>query len=58
MAEMKETVATIAAQLGLPEGLLCARRHLETLLTDRAWPSALEGWRRPLLHDSLIAMIP
>lgn len=58
MAAMKETIAAIAAQLGLPEGLLCARRHLESLLTERAWPAALEGWRRPLLHDSLMAMIP
>lgn len=57
LASMKETVATIAAQLGLPEGLLCARRHLEALLTDRAWPAALEGWRRPILHDALIAKV-
>jgi ribonuclease D len=58
LAAMKEAVASIAAQLGLPEGLLCARRHLETLLTDRAWPAALEGWRRPLLHDVLAAKLP
>jgi len=55
---MKEIVTAIAAQLGLPEGLLCARRHMETLLTERAWPAALDGWRRPILHDALIAQVP
>ena len=58
MAAMKETIAVIAAELGLPEGLLCARRHLEALLTERVWPAALEGWRRPILHDALIAQVP
>ena len=58
MAAMKETVVAIAAQFGLPEGLLCARRHMETLLTESAWPAALEGWRRPILHDALMAQMP
>ncbi len=55
---MKEAVAAVAQTLDLPEGLLCSRRHLETLLADRAWPPALEGWRRPLLHDVLMALLP
>jgi len=58
LAVMKTAVAAIAEQLQLPEGLLCSRRHLETLLTDRAWPSALEGWRKPLLFDTLMAKTP
>ena len=58
LAAMKDTVAAIAQRYSLPEGLLCARRHLETLVTDRAWPAALEGWRKPLLHDALIALLP
>jgi len=58
MAAMKDTVVAIAAQLGLPEGLLCARRHLESLLTERAWPAALNGWRRAILHDALMAKVP
>jgi ribonuclease D len=53
--EMKSTVAAIAENLSLPETLLCARRHLEALVTYRVWPSALEGWRRTLLHDVLTA---
>lgn len=55
---MKEAVATVAKTLDLPEGLLCPRRHLESLLADRAWPAALDGWRRPLLHDALMALLP
>ena len=57
LAAMREDVAGVAASLDLPEGLLCARRHLETLVIDRAWPGALEGWRKPLLHDVLMARL-
>ena len=58
MAAMKDTIVAIAAELGMPEGLLCARRHLESLLTERAWPTALNGWRRPILHDALMTQMP
>jgi len=58
VGEMKNVVAAIAEKLALPETLLCARRHLETLVTDRAWPAALEGWRKTLLHDALMAKLP
>ena len=58
LGQMKDVVAAVAQQLGIAEPLLCARRHLETLLTDRAWPAALEGWRKPLLHDALVALLP
>lgn len=58
LAAMKETVDAVARQLDIPAGLLCPRRHLETLLADRSWPAALEGWRRPLLHDALTALLP
>ncbi len=54
LATMRDDVAAIAARLELPDGLLCPRRHLETLLGERAWPAALEGWRKPLLHDVLM----
>jgi len=23
-------------------------------MSDRAWPAALEGWRKPLLHEVLM----
>lgn len=57
LSAMREDVAAIAAKLDLPEGLLCARRHLETLVIDGAWPAALEGWRKPLLEDALTARL-
>lgn len=58
IAAMKETVAARAKELDLPDGLLCARRHLETLLATRRWPAALDGWRREVLHDALVARLP
>jgi len=54
---LKEIVVSIATELNLPEGLLCARRHLEALLTTRTWPVALEGWRRTLLYDAFMARL-
>ena len=58
IAAMKQVVTARAAELDLPDGLLCARRHLETLLATRRWPGALDGWRRGVLHDALIALLP
>jgi ribonuclease D len=55
---MKEAVVQVATELELPEGLLCARRHLETLLTDGVWPVALTGWRQEILQSRLIALMP
>lgn len=50
---LQAVVAERAAALDLPEGLLCARRHLESLLADGGWPSGLEGWRREVLEAPL-----
>ena len=58
LAAMKVEIANIATALNIPEGLLCPRRHLETFLTDGTWPAALEGWRKPLLHDALMTRLP
>lgn len=55
---MQQAVATLAAELDLPEGLLCARRHLETLVTRRRWPTVLQGWRQPLLEPVLEPLLP
>jgi ribonuclease D len=52
---LRDEVALIAQLHDLPEGLLCPRRHLETLVGDKAWPAALEGWRKELLFDALMA---
>ncbi|ANB18569.1 ribonuclease D [Dokdonella koreensis] len=58
IAALKAFVNTTALQLDLPEGLLCARRHLESLLATRRWPTALEGWRRQVLFDGLMTRLP
>jgi ribonuclease D len=55
---MQEAVAAVAQAQGLPEGLLCARRHLEALLEGRGWSEALAGWRRELLEPALAPLIP
>jgi ribonuclease D len=31
---------------------------LETLLASREWPTALEGWRREVLHAALLPLLP
>ena len=53
LAALRDEVAAIAQRLELPEGLLCPRRHLETLVYDGTWPQGLDGWRRSLLHEAL-----
>jgi ribonuclease D len=58
LRSMQEAVAALAGALGIPEGLLCARRHLEALLEGRGWPGALEGWRRSLLEPALAPLLP
>jgi ribonuclease D len=55
---MQDAVAALAASLDIPEGLLCARRHLEALLEGRGWPEALQGWRRSLLEPALAPLLP
>ncbi len=57
LKKMQDAVARIATELELPEGLLCARRHLETLIASRRWPRALEGWRQPLLEPALSPLL-
>lgn len=54
LSSLKQVANAIAAKLDIPESLLCARRHIEVLMTTGTWPPALEGWRRPLLHDALM----
>ncbi len=55
---MQATVAERAAALDIPEGLLCARRHIESLLATGDWPAALEGWRSDILQRDLMALVP
>ncbi|MEZ5462461.1 ribonuclease D [Dokdonella sp.] len=54
---LKEIVVGKAEELQIPEGLLCSRRHLESLYLSRRWPATLEGWRKAVLHDALMARL-
>ncbi|MGY0504190.1 ribonuclease D [Luteimonas sp. e5] len=52
---LQRTVADVATELDLPEGVLASRRWLESLLEhrqrgERTWPSGLRGWRQALLE--------
>jgi ribonuclease D len=55
---LQGAVAAVAEETGIPEATLCARRHLEALLVERQWPTALGGWRETLLRDRLSAVPP
>ncbi len=57
MQAMRDKITAIAQRENIPEGLLCSRRHMEALVTDRVWPAALDGWRKPLLFDALSANV-
>ena len=54
---MQTAVAALAADLGLPEGLLASRRWLEALQDGQDWPGALSGWRRTLLEPVLAPIL-
>ncbi len=55
---MQAVVAERATALNIPEGVLCPRRHLESLLSLRKLPPELEGWRGTLLREDLLARMP
>ena len=55
MQAWRDAIVAIAQRENIPEGLLCSRRHLESFMTDSVWPAALDGWRKPLLFDTLTA---
>lgn len=57
LKEMQHVVLEIATELGIPEGLLCSRKHLEYLLETKAWPNILNGWRKQLLFERLIEIM-
>lgn len=58
LKRMQDAVATVAQAHGLPEGLLCPRKQLESLLQGAGWPVALAGWREPLLRPVLVPLLP
>lgn len=55
---MQALVASRAAELNIPEGVLCPRRHLEYLLEARELPLPMQGWRRKVLGEALLGLLP
>jgi len=59
ISDMRVVVDTLATELDLPPGLLCARRSMEEfVMTGGVWPEALEGWRRGVLYDRMAVLLP
>ncbi len=55
---LQDAVARHTAELGLPDGLLASRKHLESLLESGQWPAALGGWRQQQLEPILRPLLP
>ena len=53
LKRLQDTVAKHGGELGLPDGLLASRKHLEALLQNGDWPAALGGWRKEQLEPLL-----
>ena len=58
LKKMQEAVAQAGQALGLPDGVLASRKHLESYLESGQWPAALAGWRQPLLEPKLQPLLP
>ena len=54
---LQEAVAAVAAELGLPEGVLASRRLLEGLQDGNGWTGPLAGWRRAVLEPRLSPLL-
>ncbi|MDX1549329.1 MAG: ribonuclease D, partial [Lysobacter spongiicola] len=57
LRQLQAAVATRSAELGLPDGVLASRRHLEHLMDRGEWPDALAGWRREVLEPVLTPLL-
>ena len=58
LAGVEAKILDTSGQLDLPPGLLCSRRSMEEYVMTGAWPEALEGWRRGVLHERLAGLLP
>ena len=54
---LRDAVAELAADLGIPDAVLAPRRLLEGLLDGRGWTGALGGWRRGVLEPRLAPLL-
>ena len=53
LKRLQDVITKRGGELGLPDGLLASRKHLEALLHTGDWPTALGGWRREQLEPLL-----
>ncbi|MCG6117473.1 MAG: ribonuclease D [Aquimonas sp.] len=58
LKRLQAAVAARAAVLQLSESTLASRKHLETLLREGRWSRVLQGWRRGLLAETLLPLLP
>lgn len=58
LKRLQAAVATRAAELQIADGVLASRKHLETLLREGRWSRVLQGWRRVLLAEALLPLLP
>ena len=58
LKRLQQAVATHAAQLGLPDGVLASRKQLEAWLEQRQPPSSLTAWRRTELTALITPLLP
>jgi ribonuclease D len=58
LKKLQDAVAERSRELGLPDGILASRKHLESYLERRQWPAALAGWRQQELESRLQALLP
>jgi len=56
--KLQDAVAERSRELGLADGVLASRKHLENYLERRQWPAALAGWRQQELEARLQALLP
>ncbi|WP_115562254.1 ribonuclease D [Xanthomonas arboricola] len=57
LKRLQDAVAQRSRELGLADGLLASRRHLETLIEQHSWPAALGQWRREILETQLMPLL-
>jgi ribonuclease D len=57
LKRLQQAVAGRSQALGLADGLLASRKHLEALLESGQWPAALSGWRRRELEPVLAPLL-
>lgn len=58
LKKLQEAVAERSRELGLPDGVLASRKHLESLLEHTAWPAGLGQWRRAQLEAVVGPLVP